>query len=367
MHTPFLIYILLPILPCIMSSYFSLPSFARAKKNKEDLEKKNPTEPVLKDEDEKFLQRVATEHEGDQQAKSEPPTKITDDGEEKEASKEEQAGTDDVVIPETQPEAITEQQTETADKPTEKSDLAKQEDVVKDTEQPTDSAGKPTDSSDAPKQEDTPVETEQPAEATDKPVESGDEPRTDENVEDPSEQIPEDNSEKVEATASKAKKSKKDKGMATLPSQEEAEAATKGFDVVGQEADKSQQPSEKRTWQSYLPSIGKKGDATGKKDFEESKTTEDQSKEKESLEGQSDDKSTAEGQSEQKSEKRPDSRSWTEYASAYVPTTLPTMPSIPDSWKKSNKQDSKAEPVYKEDGTIDEEATKAKQEKVREI
>ena len=46
-----------------MSSYFSIPSFARAKKNKEQLEKTNPQNPVLKDEDEKFLNKQISKDE----------------------------------------------------------------------------------------------------------------------------------------------------------------------------------------------------------------------------------------------------------------------------------------------------------------
>ena len=89
------------------SKYFTSLSFARAKKNKEELEKSNPQEPVLKDEDEKFLNKHISSDEAVPAAtlgQDVPATKIADDGEEKEASKEEQerAG-DSVVVPETQP------------------------------------------------------------------------------------------------------------------------------------------------------------------------------------------------------------------------------------------------------------------------
>ena len=72
-----------------MSSYFSLPSFARAKQNKEALEKKNPQEPVLKDEDEQFLHKQITNEQSASKAQDAPVTKITEGGEEKELSKEE--------------------------------------------------------------------------------------------------------------------------------------------------------------------------------------------------------------------------------------------------------------------------------------
>jgi hypothetical protein len=55
-------------------------------------------------------------------------------------------------------------------------------------------------------------------------------------------------------------------------------------------------------------------------------------------------------------------RSWAQYASTYIPSTS-ALPSIPNNWTFANKKDFHAEPVYKEDGTIDEAATKEKQEK----
>ena len=73
-----------------MSSYFNLSSYARAKKNKDDLEKTNPQEPVLKDEDEKFLERQMSTEEAADKAKAGDTTKITEEGEEKPATEEEQ-------------------------------------------------------------------------------------------------------------------------------------------------------------------------------------------------------------------------------------------------------------------------------------
>lgn len=67
-----------------MLDYFS---FARAKKNKADLEKTNPKTPVLNDEDEQFLQKVTTE----ESAPPLPPTVISDGGQEEEVQSEEQA------------------------------------------------------------------------------------------------------------------------------------------------------------------------------------------------------------------------------------------------------------------------------------
>ena len=252
-----------------MSSYFSSLSFARAKKNQEDLQKTNPTEPVLNDEDEKFLTKVtSSDAPAPEAAKDVPATQITDDGEEKEVPKEqlEAAGVsaDQVAVPATKPE---------------------------------------------------------------------------EEVQDPPEEAPKEE-EKVESPGEKTKKSKKDKGF-ELPSQEEAEAATRGFNsqaaIQAQDDSKQAHSGEKRTWASYLPSIPTK---TSKENLtSDPKATDEKSADPANTEGK-------------------DTRTWTQYASSYIPTA----PSLPASWTRPKDKDAKAEPVYKEDGSVDEEATKKKQE-----
>lgn len=254
------------------STYFTIPSFARAKKNKEDLEKKNPQEPVLNDEDEKFLEKQLTTDEVTQQSKEIPAAKIADDGEEKEATKEEQeqAG-GSVVVPETTPgtgdgtQEIEKQETEqtTEPKPEQQSEEASYDDVMK----------------------------EKAAERV------------------------------------KARKAKRNKSF-DLPSQEEAEAATKGF-PTGTEQDTNSSPTEKRPWSSYL------SNATSK--FKKADTT--------SPPGSSDSAG--------------DGRTWGEYASTYVPS-MPNV-SLPN-WMSKDK-DSQHTPVYNEDGTVNEEATKEQQER----
>lgn len=216
-----------------MQSYFNLASYARAKKNKDDLEKTNPQEPVLKDEDEKFLERQMSQDTAAEHAKSGETTKITDAGEEKPATEEEKkaASEGDNVVPETQPESP--------------------------------------------------------------------------------------------ASPGAKEKRKKNKGF-ELPSQEDAEAATRGWN---DQYEKDNPSSEKKTWASYLPSIrpssGKKPESNDQDETDESQT-----------------------------------RSWTEYASSMMPSSYPSLP----TWAKRDK-DSEPEPVYNEDGTINEEKTKEKQEK----
>ncbi|EMC92892.1 hypothetical protein BAUCODRAFT_37803 [Baudoinia panamericana UAMH 10762] len=288
-----------------MSSYFSLPSFARAKKNKEQLEKTNPQKPVLDDEDEKFLNKQISSSEAPSAAKDEPPTKITEDGEEKPASEEEVekagASADQVIVPETQPDIKDGAQDV---KPDSKADKAAEKDVA-----------------------------------------------------DPPEQVPEESS----APAAKATKSKKDKGF-ELPSQEEAEAATRGFNVGGSDkgekedrGNKAQsEDGDKRTWASYLPTLhGGKKDAAGEQKPDE------QSKEagKEPEEPKEAGKEQKDGQVGEHAQ----GRTWAEYASATY-SALPSIPSVPASWKSKDK-DSKPEPVYNEDGTINEEKTREKEER----
>ncbi|PPJ57428.1 hypothetical protein CBER1_01352 [Cercospora berteroae] len=230
-----------------MSSYFTLPSFARAKKNQEELEKTNPTQPVLKDEDEKFLERHLSQDEGpkpDLPPRPAEVAKVTDEGEVKDASPAEaKAAGEDVVVPETQPQ-----------------------------------------STDAPKE-------------------------------------------------------KSNRKSFELPSQEEAEEATRGWNSAVKLDDEKGTTStqEKKTWASYLPAklqpAKKEGAPSSTKPAEQETKTEDTNQ-----------------------------RTWGEYASNLVLSN--SLPSWPESWTWHSKdKDAKPEPVYNEDGTINEEKTKEKQEK----
>ncbi|KAI7680862.1 hypothetical protein KC319_g1921 [Hortaea werneckii] len=259
-----------------MSSYFSLPSFARAKKNRDELERSNPQDPVLKEEDERFLEKQISHSDAPQQAKEQPATEIGEDGKEKVLSPEEhkQPGAEDqIAVPEKQPEAG-------------------------DGTQESRNAG---------------------AEQQD--------------VEDPPEQAPDDSTEKVEPHAAKAKKARKNKGF-DLPSQEEAEAATQNFNFDSQDKGKQpegQQGSDKRTWSSYLPSMS----YSTKKDDNSEPASED-----------------AAGSSQ--------GRTWGDYANAAY-SSLPSMQSL-QAWASKDK-DGKVEPVYNDDGSINEQKTKEKQER----
>lgn len=293
-----------------MSSYFTLPSFARAKKNREDLEKTNPTNPVLNDADEKFLTKITSQEAAEQESvQNAQPVQITDDGEEKElppgeASAEGANSPDQIALPETQPDEV---------------------DTGADHVNP-EAASTP-----APKEE-----------ASD----------ANETAPDPPEETPTDGT-----TESKAKKGK-EKSF-DLPSQAEAEAATRGFDydkaMRASDTSDSQQDGGKQTWSSYLSNLSKS--ATWSK------------------EGAADDKSatnekdpqTQESQASQPTATRTtqamdQARTWAQYASTYIPSKS-SLPSVPSNWTFANRKDFRAEPVYKEDGSIDEAATKEKQEK----
>ncbi|WPG99372.1 Hypothetical protein R9X50_00218600 [Acrodontium crateriforme] len=280
-----------------MSAYFTLPSFARAKKNTEDLEKTNPQKPVLNEEDEKFLERHMSQDRGCGGMSEVSPTVMTDEGEEKEATVPDQkaAGVDSaqVAIPETRSDGID----------------GEEEGDMEETKQ----------------HDQTMIAV------------SSEESKIDEKVDDPPEQIPDDGRSNKAETAAPARKPKKDKGI-ELPSQEEAEAATAGWGVGSYSNDKPQ--TEKRTWASYLPSMA----SGGKKD------------------------ETAEGsdKSAENTTQTPQ-RTWKEYASALTPSSLPAMPNMPaipslPTWLSKDK-DANAEPVYNEDGSINEAKTKEKQEK----
>lgn len=215
------------------ATYFTLPSFARAKKHTDELAKTNPKSPVLSDEDEKFLERISSNGGGTSDAVEQ--TVILDNG----AAKDVEATSDaaHVVVPE-----------------------------------------------------------------------------KDEIADDPPESVPED--EAAPALPPRPKTKRKD--FVELPSQEDAEAATKGFSAGTQSA---AQNDDKKTWASYLPSMPTSTKSSSSKD-------------------------------------QADTRTWAEYASQMVPSNLP---SVSNPWARS--KDAKPEPVLNEDGSINEEATKEKEEK----
>ena len=252
------------------STYFTVPRFAKAKKNKEDLEKTNPKEPVLKDDDEKFLHTQISSDQAEKQTQDVPAAKITDDGLEKEASKEEQerAG-GSVVVPETKPETgdgTNESQTQ-------------QENAVPET-----TSGSGDGTNDAPVPQDQATYDDLMKEKA---------------------------AERVKLRKEKKKKSNE------FPTQEEAEAATRAFNA---QQEQGTSPTEKRTWATYLSSVT----PTLKRDG--------------------------------------DGQTWSQYASAYVPS-MPNMPNVTLPTLKRKDKDSQPNIVYNEDGTINEEATKEQQER----
>jgi hypothetical protein len=300
-----------------MSSYFTLPSFARAKKNTEALEKTNPTKPVLNDADEEFLTKITSQDAAAAAApealQQEAPVQIADDGEEKELPQSEvpteaAKSPDQIALPETKPEKLVGSEEKQGDVEKEVEEDASKEEDSKDTAAP-----------------DPPEVTAHDGSADD---------------------------------SNKPKKTNKKNKTFELPSQEEAEAATKGFDYdqamkksQGAETSSSQQQGEKRTWASYLPNMTKSQTLT-----------------KENSPAEKDTKTEADSETQpptanKTAQAMDQARSWAQYASTYIPST-PAIPSIPSTWTFANKKDFHAEPVYKEDGiTIDEAATKEKQEK----
>ena len=137
----------------------------------------------------------------------------------------------------------------------------------------------------------------------------------------------------------KTNQSKKGKGM-ELPSQEEAEASTRGFHVQTATPNTSSSSSQDklRTWTTYVKSsiaTNKANTSTGNQDQAESSN---------------------------EASKHGQSTTWAEYASSYVPSSVPSIPSLPTSWKRKRK-DAEPESVYNEDGTVNEEKTREKQER----
>jgi hypothetical protein len=68
-----------------MSSYFDVLSWTRARKNREALEKTNPQNPVLNDDDEEFLQRITSQEAPAPPLPTIEPTVIDDEGNERQA------------------------------------------------------------------------------------------------------------------------------------------------------------------------------------------------------------------------------------------------------------------------------------------
>ena len=69
-----------------MSSYFDVLSWTRARKNREALEKTNPQNPVLNDDDEQFLERITSQEAAVPPLPTIEPTVIDDEGNETEAT-----------------------------------------------------------------------------------------------------------------------------------------------------------------------------------------------------------------------------------------------------------------------------------------
>ncbi|KAI5204697.1 hypothetical protein E4T39_03472 [Aureobasidium subglaciale] len=69
-----------------MSSYFDVLSWTRARKNREALEKTNPQNPVLNDDDEQFLERITSQEAPAPPLPTIEPTVIDDEGHEREAN-----------------------------------------------------------------------------------------------------------------------------------------------------------------------------------------------------------------------------------------------------------------------------------------
>ncbi|THW64078.1 hypothetical protein D6D19_09552 [Aureobasidium pullulans] len=69
-----------------MSSYFDVLSWTRARKNREALEKINPQNPVLNDDDEQFLERITSQEAAVPPLPTIEPTVIDDEGNETEAT-----------------------------------------------------------------------------------------------------------------------------------------------------------------------------------------------------------------------------------------------------------------------------------------
>ena len=135
------------------------------------------------------------------------------------------------------------------------------------------------------------------------------------------------------------RKAKKQKSL-ELPSQEEAEAATKGFSAQTEQAMTSSPTSNsKRTWASYLPASVRP--SSRDKNAEEQQSNEDES----------------------------NSRTWQDYATSYLSNLpVPVLPALPASLNFTGKNKSQSparppSPVYNEDGTVNEEQTRQKNER----
>ncbi|KAF2863526.1 hypothetical protein K470DRAFT_274405 [Piedraia hortae CBS 480.64] len=133
-----------------------------------------------------------------------------------------------------------------------------------------------------------------------------------------------------------------------LPSQEEAEAAVHQWNIEDKKGSNNDndKKSQKRTWTSYLPSMKSpgKGKAPEKQPSKE-------------------DNSQSSPTSESKEEQKQPKQTWTQYASDTY-SSLPSMPNLSPNWmRRDTAKDAEIEPVRNEDGTINEEKTREKQEK----
>jgi hypothetical protein len=81
-----------------MSSYFDFSSWTKARKNREALEKTNPQNPVLNDDDEEFLQRITSQEAPAPPLPTIEPTVIDDEGNERKADVSQKEAAD-MILP----------------------------------------------------------------------------------------------------------------------------------------------------------------------------------------------------------------------------------------------------------------------------
>ncbi|KAL1301878.1 hypothetical protein AAFC00_006059 [Neodothiora populina] len=254
-------------------SYFTPASWKQAQKNKSDLEATNPTDPVLNDEDERFLERI-TSAEGPAPPLPERPRPIAiaDNGEEKVADSEETKEVEDsagqLIVP-TEDETVA--TSEASQVPSEEGAKApggnehtlKEESASADTEKTTDESGigksnEADSEATSDGKEDKMTKSwasylpSMPALTKKKSNEQTpiDDKKDETDAPDPPIEAP------VCASPPKAKKVKKD----VFPTQEEAEAATEALisQPIERQADSGRQTedvSTTRKWSSYIPNI----------------------------------------------------------------------------------------------------------------
>lgn len=250
-------------------TYFTPSSWSRAKKNKEDLEKTNPTQPVLKDEDEEFLTRITSE-EGPAPPLPErlpaPKSVITDEGEEKELHDADVAGQakaqdevkESIVVPAVSPATAEAKDAKDAkdgeaaeDKEEAKDDVGVSKEEAQDGEKKDDQND---DDSDMKKSWASYLPSMPSLKKKKDAASVEQEPESNDAAPDPAESVPED--QQPHSTPTKSKKSKKD----PFPTQEEAEAATlQGTKLPESKTEPSGRQTEdvsiQRNWSSYIPSV----------------------------------------------------------------------------------------------------------------